>query len=200
MTKQHLPLLLWIYGLPALGLLAFLVWKHYSETNTFVETILRSFEEEKYGEDYSTYRLKRQFSNWAAWVVTAALWPIALSFAAYEKTRQHSTLKRHQDRFDAPQFTCSPEFLEKQLSVADAEAQGIINDPRGMVPNLPFGFLNRTWVDFISSMTSEDELWSFAIPEHVDENNLRRRRTGAIRGFALVRDGLIRKEFIYESN
>ena len=98
-----------------------------------------------------------------------------------------------------PDFDCAPEYLVTQVNPIDAEIASYVIDPLGTVPALPFGHLNKGWVDFLADMTDDrDELWSFYIPKGGKTGKYQFETTSATRGYARVRDGKILAEFITE--
>jgi hypothetical protein len=88
-------------------------------------------------------------------------------------------------RFKA--FRVSRKHLLKQLSVQDAEELEIVKDPLNCVPNVPFGFLNHAWHNFITHLSPMDTLWAFTAREicgfRMEERD----------GYAIVRFGWIRR-------
>ena len=98
-----------------------------------------------------------------------------------------------------PDFECAPEYLVAYVTPLEAETASYIIDPLGGVTPLPFGHLNKGWVNFLSEMLDEgDEMWSFYIPKGSKTGKYQRPCTSDIRGYAKVRDGKVLGEFITE--
>lgn len=51
-------------------------------------------------------------------------------------------------------------LLEK-VTVDEVIARETVADPLGGAPAVPFGHLNGCWEEFVSGLSSEDELWTF---------------------------------------
>jgi len=100
-----------------------------------------------------------------------------------------------------PDFKCAPEYLIARVDPVDAEIASYVIDPLGTVPLLPFGHLNKGWVNFLAEMLEpDDEMWSFFIPKGSECGKHRFAASSDIRGYAKVRDNKILGEFIFESD
>lgn len=100
-----------------------------------------------------------------------------------------------------PDFECAPEYLIAKVDPVDAEIASYVIDPLGTVPLLPFGHLNKGWVNFLAEMLEpDDEMWSFFIPKGSECGKHRFAASSDIRGYAKVRDIKILGEFIFESD
>jgi len=100
-----------------------------------------------------------------------------------------------------PDFDCSPEYLVACVNPLDAETDSYIIDPLGGVPPLPFGHLNKGWVNLLSEMLDDrDEMWSFYIPKGAKTGKYQIPCSSDTRGYAKVRDGKVLAEFITESD
>lgn len=98
-----------------------------------------------------------------------------------------------------PDFECAPQYLVKQVNPIDAEIASYVIDPLGKVPSLPFGHLNKGWVNFLADMTDDaDEMWSFYIPQGSKTGKYQFECSSDIRGYARVSKGKILGEFIIE--
>lgn len=127
------------------------------------------------------------------------LWPLAIAIGLKE-CFYPSTWRP--DPEDA--FTCHRKHLVRLVAPQTAEAEACIVEPSGRVPAAPFGHLNAGWLAFRASMEPEDWLWYFEVPGVKPEpgdgfyqpqwSEPRRVR----RGYALVRSGKVRAEFIFE--
>ena len=82
------------------------------------------------------------------------------------------------------------EHLREHLTRAGIEAQEFVLDPLGGAPAAPFGLLNAAWTSLVERERPGDEWWSFErvgrLPPHNDSNDTGR-RTGRMRGYAIVR-------------
>lgn len=102
---------------------------------------------------------------------------------------------------EKPDFECAPEYLIAKVDPVDAEIASYVIDPLGTVPLLPFGHLNKGWVNFLAEMLEpDDEMWSFFIPKGSECGRHRFAASSDIRGYAKVRDNKILGEFIFESD
>ena len=54
------------------------------------------------------------------------------------------------------------EWLKKRLTIEQAEAEHMVTDARLGPDPVPFGFVNKKWIDLISKMQPGDELWEFS--------------------------------------
>ena len=82
-----------------------------------------------------------------------------------------------------------PDFLQKAVTVEEAEAANTYPPGRGEAP-IPFGRHNALWRAFLAKMQSGDELWTFVSDEESWRNLAGRA------GYAIVRNGEIVDEFI----
>ena len=102
---------------------------------------------------------------------------------------------------EKPDFECAPEYLIAKVDPVDAEIASYVIDPLGTVPLLPFGHLNKGWVNFLAEMLEPDDgMWSFFIPKGSECGKHRFAASSDIRGYAKVRDNKILGEFIFESD
>lgn len=101
-------------------------------------------------------------------------------------------------------FTCRRNHLVRVVSPDVVQAEATVVDPLGRVPAAPFGHLNAGWRAFRASMEPEDWLWYFEVlgvkPEPGDGFYQPQwsEPQGGRRGYALVRSGKVRVEFIFE--
>jgi hypothetical protein len=96
---------------------------------------------------------------------------------------------------------------ESLISIIDPEIEEknhLFTDPLDRVPNIPFGHLHQSWINFLSSTETKDVIWSFEIKigDMIPTWNCKDKRpsTKIIKGFASVRAGKIVHEFIVESS
>lgn len=74
-------------------------------------------------------------------------------------------------------------WLQRQLTIEEAETRNMVCDSRLGNEEVPFGFMNKEWKTLITRMIEGDELWEFNSPEDTWENLCGRA------GIALVRNG-----------
>jgi len=93
------------------------------------------------------------------------------------------------------------EHLRERLTRAAIEAHESVLDPLGAAPTAPFGLLNAAWASVVAHERPGDEWWSFErvgrMPPHNDSYDTGR-RTGRMRGYAVVRGGRTVAAFICE--
>lgn len=124
-------------------------------------------------------------------MLVVAVWPFALGIVLVDWLKDrfpsHGQLKL---------FHCKKSHLTQRVTIAEAEAAGMITDPMNRVPNVPFGQLNAGWQQFLTN-APKGQLWAFTIPAkpyppcpgHMN---------GGMQGYAVIRWSKIRSEFIYE--
>jgi hypothetical protein len=142
-------------------------------------------------------RLKEAGVYGIALVCVLVGWPGFMIWFIREKRNDAAKQKF----YDAPDFNCLPEHLVAIVNPIDAEITSYIIDPLASVPTLPFGHLNKGWVNFLTDMTDDrDEMWAFYVPKGSECGKHRFAATSDIRGYARVRDGKVLGEFITESD
>jgi hypothetical protein len=86
------------------------------------------------------------------------------------------------------------EWLQKRLTVAEAEAAHMVkNDWLGPEP-VPFGFVNYKWRALLAEMQDGDELWEFSSSQESWA------RLGGRSGIALVRHGEVVRAVVTKMN
>jgi len=142
-------------------------------------------------------RLKEAGVYVIALVCVLVGWPGFMIWFIREK-RNDATQQKF---YDAPDFNCLSEHLVAIVNPIDAEIASYIIDPLASVPTLPFGHLNKGWVNFLTDMTDDrDEMWAFYVPKGSKCGKHHFAATSDIRGYARVRDGKVLGEFITESD
>ena len=77
------------------------------------------------------------------------------------------------------------EWLEKEITISEAEAENMVSDPRLGPSPVPFGFDNKEWRALLAKMQAADELWTFSSSDESWEHLCGRA------GISLVRNGEI---------
>ncbi len=77
------------------------------------------------------------------------------------------------------------EWLQRKISVREAEAKYMVLDKRLGDKGVPFGFINRRWKALLAMMIKRDELWEFRSEEWTWPHLCGRE------GIALVRNGKV---------
>jgi hypothetical protein len=86
------------------------------------------------------------------------------------------------------------DWLQKRLTVAEAEAAHMVrNDWLGPDP-VPFGFVNGKWRALLAEMQDGDELWAFSSSQESWA------RLGGRSGIALVRHGEVVRAVVTKMN
>lgn len=93
---------------------------------------------------------------------------------------------------------CWPEHLLEVVDITEVPKNHMIDDPLNRVPNLPFGFMNAAWNDFIASIRPGDAVHQFLVPEGKPYGLHGYQADGDIRGYAIKRDEMVVAQFIYE--
>jgi hypothetical protein len=84
-------------------------------------------------------------------------WPLVLG---YDLRTRHSINWNREPRGE-PLFVPRRRELKERLTVEQAEARERVHDPLGAVPDVPFGFLNGRWQEFLAQRQPGDGLWRF---------------------------------------
>ena len=95
---------------------------------------------------------------------------------------------------------CWPEYLQEVVDIKVVPKEHMIKDPLNRVPELPFGFLNDAWIDFVGKVLPEDEVYRFLIPEDKPFGIHGFRADGDIHGYAIKRGAIVVEQFIYETD
>jgi hypothetical protein len=132
-----------------------------------------------------------------ATICIAVGWPVFFIWARI-KAKEDAAREIEKNK---PEFICMPHYLVAKVDPTTAEASSYVNDPLRTVPLLPFGHLNQAWGNFLSNMFEpEEELWSFHIPQGSKCGMFGMDSSGDIAGYAKVRNGQIKGEFITEND
>ena len=93
---------------------------------------------------------------------------------------------------------CETRFLVAQTTLADAENNGVIHDPAGLMPRQPFGYLFPAWLTFCAKAGLDCEVWSFTIPKDACYGPHFQIAQMDIHGYAIVENQKIMDEFLFE--
>jgi len=121
------------------------------------------------------------------------VWPLSIG-VGFNELRKPATTYREPSPEE--RFRCQREHLRMPISTAEAEKMGVVADPLGRAPALPFGHLNGAWQSFLAKREADFSLWYFEVP--VDNAPVRFGRT--CRGFAWVKARKVQAEFVFETN
>lgn len=94
----------------------------------------------------------------------ALLWPFVLGSGVWTLTGGHLLRKHNQQRLERERnkpWLPSPRQLQVEMSIAEGEESGVVHDPLGAVPSVPFGHLNRRWIEFRENLPSDTKVWWF---------------------------------------
>jgi hypothetical protein len=86
------------------------------------------------------------------------------------------------------------DWLQKRLTVAEAEAAYMVRDARLGPDPVPFGFQNDKWRALLADMQGGDEIWEFTSPPESWRNLAGRA------GIALVRHGEVVRSIVTTMN
>ena len=181
-----------IYILPGVVMATYFLFNAWRERQTdFVKGVTKLL-----GKDTSLVDRLKEFGIYCFAISCVLLgWPGFLIWIPFGIAQD----KRNKAWQALPDFECAPEYLVAKVNPADAEIASYVIDPLGTVPPLPFGYLNKGWVNFLVGMTDDaDELWSFFIPKGAKTGKYQFETTSETRGYARVQDGKIIAEFITE--
>lgn len=123
------------------------------------------------------------------------VWPIVSVVLLWHKLRPFFASA---DSDDYPIYNCRIEHLVTKTSLAMAEIAGQIEDPTGLTPRQPFGYLYPAWVEFCSGADFESEIWRFRIPKGARYGPDSRLAHMDILGYAIVNKEAVIAEFIVE--
>ena len=120
------------------------------------------------------------------------VWPLSIGVGISEIRKPAKT-------YPAPspedRFNCQREHLRMPISIIEAEKMGVVTDPLGRTPALPFGHLNGMWEAFLNKKEPEFSLWYFESPVYGTPI----RFGSACRGFAWVKARKVQAEFVFEA-
>jgi hypothetical protein len=121
------------------------------------------------------------------------VWPLSIGVGISELRKPATT---YHEPSPEERFRCQREHLRMPISTAEAEKMGVVTDPLGRAPALPFGHLNGAWHSFLVKKEDDFSLWYFEVPLE----NARVRHERACRGFAWVKARKVQAEFVFETS
>lgn len=143
----------------------------------------------------------RQVAKLISFVMLVLLvWPFAMAVAVKE-----TIFPARKDFHLKPEdyFKCKKDCLVKKVIPQEVEAQSMVLDPKGRAPSLPFGHLQPGWIKLLSQLEPGDSLWSFKThgwnaPKGEAQSTQWSIPRGVVSGFAVVRNGKVKAEFLTE--
>lgn len=161
----------------------------------FVKTTLAALEEDKSPQE----KRREFFKNLVTGSLILVVWPVAFVVLLNELTGKSDKAYAIDDE---PKFTSEKKYLIEIVNPHEVETASKIVDPKGRVPELPFGHLNRGWTDLRRQMKPGDVMWSFKTKGY--QANTRGAFKGPqyefprkiVQGYAIVRSGKIVGEFL----
>jgi hypothetical protein len=129
------------------------------------------------------------------------IWPIAIAVAIKEvifPTKNEFRLKPED------YFTCKKSHLIKKVNPQEVERMAVVIDPKGRAPQIPFGHLHPGWIKLLGQLERGDTLWAFKKPGQKPPKADDKGSTqwsvprGAVTGYAVVRNGKVKAEFLTE--
>lgn len=89
-------------------------------------------------------------------VLVLFVWPIAI-YMKIKDMREKGSGGGYEEKV----FKVLKVDLLSQKSIEEIESSEIVSDPLSAVPPLPFGHLNKCWINFLKQLLEGDEIWSF---------------------------------------
>lgn len=96
----------------------------------------------------------------AAAIVVVPVWPIVLFVQLRDIAKHIANPPEKSKKFK--KFKVARKHLVKRISVQEVERLErleLLVDPLGAVPDVPFGFLNGAWQQFVNDLRPADSLW-----------------------------------------
>ena len=121
------------------------------------------------------------------------VWPISVGVGIIEIRKPTRT---YPEPAPKERFRCQRGHLRMLTTPAEAQKLGVVIDPLGRAPALPFGHLNGAWMAFLDGQGADLSLWYFEVPL---ENTPDRHRL-ACRGFVWVKARKVQAEFVFEES
>lgn len=139
----------------------------------------------------------------AAFLLLVAIWPampLVLGVFLWAERRERNP---GPDRPAKPVWLYEhPTAIRTRITPEEAMRLGHIHDPKGRVPALPFGHLNRAWSRFREEFAEGDQLYAVRVPDGAAAMRLWVQfKTNPVdwHALALVRRKKVIREFVYQS-
>jgi hypothetical protein len=180
---------------PVLRLLVY-VFHRKESPSVWAQEVIAALEKEKSLGD----RIKKTIVWFGSVMMFCLIWPIAVMVGLYalffDKQTPHY-------KSDEPRFTCQKDSLIKQVHPLEIEAASYVTDPFRRVPDAPFGHLHHGWINLLTQIDPEDQLWSFKTKgwqtsKEKDGETKWAIPRGVVTGYAVVRNGKVKAEFLTE--
>jgi hypothetical protein len=175
----------------------------YSNVSEYYERANNGFIRGIYGEIPLKEKLLMPLVFAISFVAFVLFWPIFSVFFIKDLILKKQETLLEEKKAEESRFLCLPQYLVKQVSIADVEADSnnFYKDPLGITPSIPFGYLNAAWLEFSSSLKDGEVLWEFLIPEGSEINyQYRSIANQSIRGYAKVQGQKIVGEFVLDDD
>jgi hypothetical protein len=148
--------------------------------------VVRAYLYFKQGQNESRFKDESLLFYIGCAVLLTLFWPLIVTAVLLDE--KFNVADRVAGWSDSP-WQCKREHLTGSVEVQGAESIDKVIDPLHRVPDIPFGHLNAAWLAFLAQRKFGYRLHSFAIP---DKSGV------AMRGYAWVRLGTVKAEFIHE--
>ena len=186
----------WLYGYLAIGgftAIVFLLLSYKERPTKFARDVMAAL---GHGKTIKQYLQDTLVYSIATLTIVIG-WPGFLIWAFLKKLEE----RRERMKEDEPEFMCKPEYLVRKVTLIESEQTNIIQDPLGLVPNVPFGHLSQAWTKFLSEfgLEEENELWFFLVPQGSSTGEYDM-FDGPISGYAKVVNGKVMGEFVIEGS
>ena len=139
----------------------------------------------------------------AACLLLVALWPAIPLVLGVFLWAEHRERNPGPDRPPKPVWLYEhPTAHKTRITPEEAMRLGHIHDPKGRVPALPFGHLNRAWSRFREEFAAGDQLYAVRVPDGASAMRLWGQfKTKPVdwHALALVRRNKVIREFVYQS-
>jgi hypothetical protein len=186
--------LIGVITFPLLRLLVYVCHRKEAPSE-WVKEVLAALEKDK--------PLKERVLKVLSWVGTAVVvvlvWPLTSCLVChmliFNKKATNQLIP------DEPRFTCNKDELVALVTPEEVEVTSYVSDPLGRSPNVPFGHLHQGWINFLSQLEPNDELWSFKTKGWTSDDPRSPKYawpTYVTSGYAIVRNKKIVADFASE--
>jgi hypothetical protein len=149
-----------------------------------------------HGERSWHYRLREKLVIPGALLLITVCWPIAIYMAVKDLIVKKMNSDEKENEYP---YIARPQYLLEECNIGQIEAENIYSDPFNGVSSLPFGHMNKAWVEFINQLSQEGKLHRFKTPKNTPFGEYGELLEEAVEGYAITRNGQIVCEFIHES-